>query len=639
MNESHNTFYITTPIYYVTARPHLGSLYSTLLADVYARWHRLMGQNVFFMTGTDEHGQKIALAAQQAGKQPKEFVDSFIPAYMDAWKAYGIHYNHFMRTTDDFHKKGAQHLVSYLMDKGDIYKAKYEGWYCTPCETFLTEKDLEGHTQNVPACPTCGRATSYISEETYFFKLSAYQEKLLTFYKKNPGFICPKERANEVISFVESGLKDLSISRTTVSWGVPFPNDPEHVLYVWIEALSNYITGIGYGDPAKQEIFKKWWPADVQVLGKDIIRFHAVFWPALLMAADLQLPKRLLVHGWIKVDKQKMSKSLGNVVDPMDLAKEYGVDAVRYYLCRQMSTAQDGDFSIADLEQRLSSDLANDLGNLLQRMTALVGKYGLITIAPSAIWSGPVLDLQSEALSTLQDFEMYMADLQLHLAIARLWKFINATNAFFHAQEPWKQAKNNMAAFNETISATCHALRLIGVLLLPVMPEKMQKLLASIGMLEQVTDKVLHELELGMWKHTFVITKGDTLFIKPEPKETIIEVQQEQSDNAITIDDVVKVQLVVGTIEICEAVPKSDKLLKLQVNFGDKGMRQILSGIAKIYTPQELISKQAVFVFNLKPRQMMGLESHGMLLITKYDNERSRIVSPEVPVSNGAELN
>lgn len=600
-----------------------------------------MGKSVYFLTGTDEHGQKIAQAAQTANKNPKDFVDQFIPAYQDAWKLYDITYTRFMRTTDEYHKKGAQQLVDTLIRNGDIYKDSYEGWYCTPCETFVTEKETIPGTVS-PQCPSCDRSTTFVSEETYFFKLSAYQEKLLAFYKENPYFITPKERSHEVISFVQSGLKDLSISRTTVSWGVPFPHDERHVLYVWIEALSNYITGIGYGDVARKEEFEKWWPADLQILGKDIIRFHAVYWPALLMAAGLRLPKSLLVHGWIKVDTQKMSKSRGNVVDPLELAQAYGVDPVRYYLCRQMAVTQDGDFSIADLEQRIESDLANDLGNLLQRVTTLADKYGITIVKAPSQWSTSEIDLQDEVLSMVQEFELFMNDYQLHTALARVWKYINVVNAYFHAKEPWKIAKSSPEQFHEIISATCHAIRAIGILLLPIMPHKMEELLGRIGMISEVTRKALSELELGIWKHTFTITKGDPLFVKPEPKtveeQKVAEVVIE-NDDMITIDDVVKLKLVVGTIEQAEPVAKSDKLLKLQVNFGPRGMRQILSGIAKTYSPSELIGKQALFVVNLKPRQMMGLESHGMLFMTKDDTHKSRIMVPHEPVANGAELN
>ena len=366
--DNQHKFYVTTPIYYPTSRPHLGHLYSTLLADVAARWHKLRGYKTFFMTGTDEHGQKIAEAAAKAHKTPKEFVDSFIDAYKELWNSYDIVYDYFARTTDEHHIKAVQQWIRQLQASGDIYKSYYTGFYCTPCETYVTEKDEQPPLEEgmAPVCGMCSRETVYIKEESYFFRLSAYQDRLLAFYEENLDFIVPAERLNEVISFVKGGLKDLSISRTTVSWGIPFPDDPKHVSYVWADALNIYITAVGFGNEARREEFNFWWPADLQIMGKDIVRFHAVYWPAFLMATGLAEPKQLLVHGWFKVNQQKMSKSFGNVVDPQTLLSAYGADAVRYYLIRHMAITQDSEFSIIDLEQRISSDLANDLGNLLE---------------------------------------------------------------------------------------------------------------------------------------------------------------------------------------------------------------------------------------------------------------------------------
>ena len=640
-------FYVTTPIYYVTAKPHLGSLYSTLLADVIARWNKLQGKDVFFLTGTDEHGQKIAQAAEKAGKLPKDFVDSFVPDFKNTWNLYDIKYNKFMRTTDDYHIKSAQHLVTTLIDRGYIYKSAYRGWYCTSCETFVAEIISEDQQAKGPQCPDCGRDTHIISEESYFFKLSAFTDKLLAFYKENPNFIVPKERANEVVSFVESGLKDLSISRTTVAWGVPFPNDPLHTVYVWVEALSNYITGIGYGQQDKQAEFEKWWPADVQILGKDIIRFHAVYWPALLMAADLPLPKQLLVHGWIKVDKQKMSKSLGNVIDPVELQKKYGAEPIRYYLLRQIPINQDGDFSIADVENRIESDLANDLGNLLNRMVALAEKNDAMHVEPCVTWNSAALDLRDESWNMLQEFNAHMNDYMFHLALARLWKFIHSTNAYFHGQEPWKVAKTNPTLFKEILSATCHSLRAIGILLLPVMPQKMTELLASLGTPSIHTGHMIENLELNSWNKLFALKKIPTLFEKPireileEPMKIETEntvAQQLPEENYITIDDVVKVEVHTGTIEACEAVASSDKLLKMTVDLGDMGKRTILAGIRKSYEPEALIGKRGLFITNLKPRKMAGLESQGMMLVAQDENGNSRVVEFPDSVKNGVRL-
>lgn len=632
---NNNKFYITTPIYYVTAQPHLGSLYSTLIADVVARWNKLLGKKTFFLTGTDEHGQKIAQAAQKVGKDPKDFVDSFIADYKNAWDLYDIKYDAFIRTTDKYHMHGAQQFIQRLIDNGYVYTSEYTGMYCTPCETFVTD----GET----LCPSCGRETASVSEETYFFKLSAFADKLLVFYKENPNFISPKERFNEVLSFVESGLNDLSISRTTVAWGVPFPKDPKHTVYVWVEALCNYITGIGFGDEQKNNLFNQLWPADVHVLGKDIIRFHAVYWPAMLMAADLPLPKQLLVHGWIKVDKQKMSKSLGNVVDPLELQKKYGTEPIRYYLIRQIPVNQDGDFSIADVEMRIESDLANDLGNLLNRLVALAGKYDVTEVKACSSWSPLSLQMHSENEHVIKEFSDYMNNNQFHLALARLWKFINAANAYFHGQEPWKLAKSDTAMFEQVLSVTCHSLRTIAVLLLPVMPQKMEALLSSIGVTCIAHENSNTLLDLNVWNKEFTLHKIPTLFEKPvssKSEEATMQQPQEEikEENYITIDDVVKVEVRVGTITACDDVDGSDKLVKMTVDLGQLGIRTILAGIKKSYAPAELVNQRGIFITNLKPRKMAGLESHGMMLVAEDENGKPQLMSAPVGVPNGIRL-
>lgn len=636
-----NTFFITTPIYYVTAKPHLGSLYSTLLADVFARWHKLLGQEVFFLTGTDEHGQKIAQAAEKAGMQPKEFVDSFISAYQHAWKTYEIDYSKFIRTTDHDHIKAVQLWLKQLQDKGDVYKAEYKGWYCVPDETFITEKEYGTADENhKPACPSCGRETTWISEETYFFKLSAYQGKLLEFYESHPDFIQPKERMAEVVNFVKGGLKDLSISRTTISWGIPFPGDSKHVAYVWADALANYITGVGFNQPGKESEFAKWWPADVHVMGKDIVRFHAIYWPAFLMASGLPLPKQLLVHGWIKVGAQKMSKSLGNVIDPMSLAERFGVEPVRYYLMRQLAITHDGEFSIEDMEQKIGSDLANDLGNLLNRLVTLAEKNDAMVLEAPAIWNADAVHLRNESINCIEEVRGYMKDFLVHMALARTWKFINQVNAYFHAHEPWKLAKHDPHAFKQVLSATAHSLRLIALLLIPVMPSKMNLLLESLGVAVD-GQRALEKCELGAWNEKFIFMKIPVLFERPEIKESEQPMEAPKElliENSIGIEDFLKVELCVGMIEKAEFVEKSDKLLKLQVDFGAKGKRQIFSGIRKHYQPEELIGKQGTFVVNLAPRKMMGEESQGMMLFAQDAVGRLQIVAPRELVPNGTQL-
>lgn len=628
-------FYVTTPIYYATAAPHLGTLYSTVLADVAARWHRVQGIDTFLVTGTDEYGQKVAQAAEKAGKKPKEFVDQFIAAYKDIWKEYQIDYSHFIRTTDEAHVKAVQQWLAELQEKGDIYKGSYDGWYCTPCETYLTEKDFEKDTKE-PPCPSCSRVTSWVSEECYFFKLSAYQDKLLQFYKDNPNFITPKERAAEVVSFVKGGLQDLSISRTTISWGVPFPDDSKHVTYVWADALNNYITAIGYGQKDKKEQFEKWWPADMQVIGKDIVRFHAVYWPAFLMASGLPLPKQLLVHGWIKMGDKKMSKSLGNAIDPQELCKKYGADAVRYYLLRQLAITQDGQFTVEDLEQKISSELANDLGNLLQRMVSLAEKNNVKEVHSQTLTEKET-ELYTASLVMIKAVKEEMERSYFHMALNHVWKFLNQANSYFHATEPWKLAKTDKEAFMRVLSATCHALRTAGIVLWPVMPTKMEELFASLGYSLALAKDTIEACLQEQWNETFTLEKGPSLFEKPEEK-TEEQVEQKKTEY-IKIDDVIKVELRAGTITECEIVPESEKLLRMQVDLGPHGMREILAGVRAFYSPEELIGKQGVFVANLKPRKMLKkYESQGMMLFVKSADDKMVFVTTQKEVPNGNQL-
>lgn len=636
-------FYVTTPIYYATAAPHLGTLYSTVLADALARWHKLLGDKVYFLTGTDEFGQKVAQSAADAGKDPQTFVDGFIQDYKNLWQSYEIDYSQFMRTTNAYHIEAVQFWLKKLMNDGFIYKGAYEGWYCMPCETYLTDKDSLGKGEQ-PPCISCNRATKKVSEPTYFFKLSAFQDKLLAFYQKNPDFIIPQERYAEVISFVKSGLQDISISRTTLKWGVPFPGDDAHVTYVWADALNNYITAIGYAQAGREQEFHTWWPADIQVMGKDIVRFHAIYWPAFLMAAQLPMPHHLLVHGWIKIGENKMSKSLGNAVDPKELLDKYGADAVRYYLLRQLAVTQDGQFSIEDLEQKITSDLANDLGNLLNRTSMLAHKYEKTTITP-AVWGKQELELHAQAIALIDEVAREMERGYFHRALAATWKYVGNLNSYFHACEPWKLAKQDPAAFERVLSATCHGLYTVAVLTWPIMPQKMEALCAALGCTFELKSDMVSQLRNEPWNKVFTVHITNPLFCKPE----IVEKQSQEpvvSENSqllpqgeeITIEEFAKVQLRVGTIEACTAVAKSEKLLRLEVDFGLQGKRVIFSGIQKWYTPEKLIGRQAVFVVNLKPRKMMGELSHGMFLVVADGNEERCLLAPERLVPNGSLL-
>lgn len=639
-----NSFYVTTPIYYVTAAPHLGSLYSTILADVAARYHKLLGKETFFLTGTDEHGQKIAEAAKKAGKEPKEFVDSFIPAYKDMWKMYNIDYTKFIRTTDSYHVHAVQKWIIQLIKQGDIYKGEYVGWYCTPCETYVTEKDIEADAKEV-SCPSCFRPTNKLSEECYFFKLSAYQDRLLELYEKHPDLITPKERLHEVISFVKEGLKDLSISRTTISWGIPFPGDDKHVTYVWADALNNYITAVGYGSEGQEKDLHHWWPADMQILGKDIVRFHAVYWPAFLMATGLAIPKTLLVHGWIKVGDQKMSKSLGNVVDPKSLADTYGVDAIRYYLTRKMTITHDSQFSLSDIEKSINDELANDLGNLLNRCLVLAQKYQYTKIQEAQQWLKAADDLRHESEKMIQQVIKLVEEGFMCRAVVRIWEFIHLANAFMQQQEPWKTAALDKAAFQETIAAVIYSLRSIGIVLWPVMPEQMEKLLKALGYnlnIKEHHNALVHDTA---WQGECNLTMIDPLFKKFELKTEVKPVEEKKqevsalatSNNIISIDDFVKVDMRVGLIEHAEPVEKSDKLMKLQVDFGSLGKRQILSGVRKYLTVEDLQGKKGIFVVNFAERMMMGNASQGMMLTAESDGKLS-ILKPGDEIAPGAKI-
>jgi len=653
-----NAFYITTPLYYVNAKPHIGTLYSTLLADVAARWQRFSGDNVLFLTGTDEHGQKMAEQAVKADVTPKQFVDKMAPAFQNVWKQYAISYDQFIRTTDFDHKQAVTTFIELLKEKGDIYKASYEGLYCVPCETFVTQEQVYKE-EDASLCPSCHRGLEVLAEENYFFRLSAYEEQLLAYFENNPNFIQPKERANEIISFVRSGLRDLSISRKSVSWGIPFPDDPEHCVYVWADALLNYISALGFGkrDQASQEKMSTFWPANVQVMAKDIVKFHAVYFPAFLFAAGMQPASKLLVHGYILVDNDKMSKSKGNACDPVELAQSFGVDPLRYYLIRHIPINHDGNFSLPEVAQRIGSDLANALGNLLQRTTSLALKYGVTEVAAPREWSEKSRALRAEYDAMLQTFSSYMDEQRFSNAYAELWRYIALVNAYFHEQQPWVLAKTDGEAFKEVVAAAVQSLYGIAHLIAPVMPYKAKQLLAALGH-TILLDK--NQLWMSSWDVTCTLfVPKEPLFVRPDVKkfkgedmseqrpaeqapEKVVEKKEEAASTQegpaqISIDDFCKVDLVVGKILSCEAVPKSKKLLCLQVDMGDLGQRQVLSGISQFFEPDDLVGKKVVFVANLAPRKMMGKESHGMLLTAEKGDALSLVMVGD-EVEPGARL-
>ncbi|HBY05668.1 MAG: Methionyl-tRNA synthetase [candidate division TM6 bacterium GW2011_GWE2_42_60] len=634
------SFYVTTPIYYVNAKPHLGSLYPTLLADVAARWNRLKGCDTFMLTGTDEHGQKVAEAAEKMGMQPQAFVDSLVPAFKEPWKQYNIAYNHFIRTTDQYHVKAVQDWIVQLQKQGDIYKATYEGWYDLSQEAFLTEKDLEFREPGEPPVSLMsGNKARWVSEECYFFKLSAYQDRLLKFYKENPDFITPPERLNEVISFVENGLKDLSISRKTITWGIPFPGDPSHVTYVWADALNNYLTAIGFGDKNRTEEFNTWWPADLQVLGKDIVRFHAVYWPAFLMATGLPLPRKLLVHGWIRINGEKMSKSLGNVVDPVELGKQYGIDPIRYYLMRYVAISQDSSFNTEDLENRINTDLANDFGNLVNRMLTLALKNNLAHVPAPWHRHDADVQLQNAMHKMLEDFEREMSRYYYHQAYAVLWRFVASVNRYFHDQEPWKLVKTDTERFAEVISTTCHAIKAIGLLLWPVMPATIEKLFKALGVEFTEGTNYITLLHEGKFNTDFTLSPLEPLFTKYEEKKPDMTTTPEiPVQNYLAIEDFIKTELAVGTITAVEDVAKSDKIYKLTVDCGTYGLRTICAGVKKFYTPEELMGIKTVFVLNLKPRELFGITSQGMMLMATNSDGKPTIVRADESVPAGTKL-
>ena len=628
-------YYITTPIYYPSAKLHIGHTYCTTIADSLARFHRLRGDDVFFLTGSDEHGQKIQRAAEEKGVKPIEYVDQIVSLFQELWKKLNISNDDFIRTTEERHEKVVQALMQKSYDNGDIYKGEYKGWYCTPCETFWPENKLP---EGKHICPDCGRPLELVSEEAYFLKMNKYADKWLKFIDENPDFIQPESRRNEMISFVKSGLEDLCVSRTSFAWGIKVPWDTKHVVYVWFDALVNYVTAAGYlDDPEK---FKKFWPADLHLVGKEIVRFHSIIWPIMLMSCGLPLPKKVFGHGWLIVDGTKMSKSLGNVVDPIPLIDRYGADALRYYLLKEIRLGQDGNFSLPSFINRINSDLANDLGNLLQRTLAMVEKYEGGVVAGPTVKEAVDDDLAACAVDTAKQFETLMYDMKINDAINDVWTLIRRSNKYIDETTPWVLAKDEAKAqrLQTVLYNLIEAQRIIAALVSPFIPVSAADMWHQLGLGDFAKANLQDAQQWGLYPADTKVEKGQALFPRYDLDEEIAEAKNDKKEEAepvcpaaqepvkpeITIDDFGKIDLRVGKIVACEKVPKAKKLLKLQVDLGVE-TRQIVSGISLYYKPEDLIGHCVIVVTNLKPVKLCGVESKGMLLAASDGNDNLQV--------------
>ncbi len=652
------TFYITTPIYYPSGKLTIGNAYTTIAADTMARYKRSQGYDTFFLTGTDEHGLKIEQKAEGQGIKPQEFVDKMANSYKKLWKSLDIEYDKFIRTTDAEHVKAVQQIFEKLLKKGDIYLGEYTGWYSVEDEEYFTESQLaevykDDNGNVIGGKAPSGHEVRLVKEPSYFFKMSKYADRLVKYYKDHPDFILPHSREKEMINnFIKPGLEDLSVTRTTVDWGIPVPSDPKHVVYVWIDALSNYITALGYGSD-DDSLFKKYWPADVHLVGKEIVRFHTIYWPIMLMALDLPLPKHIIGHGWVLMKNGKMSKSKGNAVYPESLTSRYGVDPLRYYLMRALPFGADGIFTPEDFIERINYDLANDLGNLLNRTVSMINQYQDGQVVPVPVAQDKFgKDLQDTAAKVISEYREQMDALHFSQALDSIWKLVARANKYIDETTPWVLNKENKTEeLSHVMSNLAESLRLIAIMIYPVMTETAPNIYAQLGLNWEDEDQ--KNLEFGdfAW-NTKVVEKPKPIFprlkaeeevkyikaemAKAKPKKTTRS--EQKKGNEITIDDFDKVKIQVGQILAVEPVKGSNKLLLFKLDFGDGQERQILSGIRKFYPDaSELLDKKVLAVTNLKPRKMLGLESQGMLLSSEKNGEvKLAIVGDEH--ANGAEL-